>query len=607
MTILQALASHYERLDAKGDVPTYGYSRERISYAIVLSAEGKAVDVQSLLDTSTKKPRPTLRQVPQPVTRTSSVAANFLWDKTSYAFGVKRNPVTSAAIDAEREHQAFKTLHEDLLSATDDAGLQALLSFLREWNPRNYTSLRHAEAMLGENVIFQLEGVQNGLHDRPAANLIWMDHLARADNTEGICLVSGKRAPMARLHPVLKGVRGAQSAGGRIVTFNLDAFESLGKNQGDNAPVSIQAAFAYTTALNSLLAFGSRQRIQLSDTTVVFWAEAAGNEEMAAAAEELFAALAEPPTDTQEAAAIANTLTAIASGQPLESVRPDIQRDTRFYVLGLAPNAARLSVRFWHMDTIGQFAERIVEHWNDLHLDPAPWQSPPAAWLLLRATAVQGKAENVPPTLGGALLRAILLGGRYPRTLFASTIGRIRADKPATGKGRERIDAERRFVTQVAICRACLARDYRLGFEKEDVPVSLNPHETNPAYRLGRLFAVYEGVQRAALGTVNATIKDRYFGAASATPASIFPLLERNSAHHLAALRKGDKGGLAHWFEREIDAIFDGVDTAFPRSLRLEDQGRFALGYHHQRAAKRGVSDSGESALPPNSEERVEP
>ena len=213
-----------------------------------------------------------------------------------------------------------------------------------------------------------------------------------------------------------------------------------------------------------------------------------------------------------------------------------------------------------------------------MRLDPPPWTTPPGAWRLLYETAVQRKSDNIPPNLGGALMRSILTGGRYPHSLFAAVVARMRADRDIT-------------AARAAICKACLARDHRFGFEKEDVPVSLNPDETNQAYRLGRLFAVYEGVQRTALVNVNATIKDRFFGAASATPASVFPLLERNSANHLATLRKGGKGALAHWFEQEIDSIFDGLDASFPRSLRLEDQGRFAIGYHHQRAKKRAASD----------------
>ena len=256
---------------------------------------------------------------------------------------------------------------------------------------------------------------------------------------------------------------------------------------------------------------------------------------------------------------------------------------TRLHILGLAANVGRLSVRLWHVDTLGALARRIVEHWDDLRIEPAPWRAPPPARRLLYETAPQRKADRIPPALGPALLRAILGGGRYPRTLLALVIARVRAGKAVTG-------------AQAAICRACLARDHRLGFEREDAPMSLDREETHPAYRLGRLFAVYERVQRAALGTVNASIRDRYFGTASSTPATVFPLLARKCAHHITSLRRREKRrGLAHWYEREIDAILDGVGTAFPRSLRLEDQGRFALGYHHQRTWKR---DSGQAADP---------
>ena len=579
MTVLQALAGHYERLAAKGEAPPYGFSRERISYAIVLSPQGKVVDVTPLLDTSGKKPRPTVRRVPQPVKRTSATAANFLWDKTAYAFGVKRSPNTKQRVLTEHEHATFKKLHADILNGTEDEGLRALLVFLNEWRPETYDNLRHAEDMLDTNVVFRLDGEQRLLHDRPVAKTVWAGHLAQQDSAEGLCLITGERAPIARLHPPVKGVMGAQSSGASIVSFNLPAFKSFGKSQGANAPVSERAAFAYTTALNTLLAYDSRRRIQVGDTTTVFWAEARDDEHAAMAAENLFAMLADPPTDAEEAAEIAVKLGAIAAGRPLADSQPEVQEDTRFYVLGLAPNAARLSVRFWHVDSIGAIARRIVDHWCDLRLDPVPWVTPPSARRLLYETAAQRKAENIPPVLGGALMRAILTGSRYPRSLLAAVVARMRADKDING-------------LRAAICKACLARDYRLGFEEEDIPMSLDPNETNAAYRLGRLFAVYENVQRAALGKVNATIKDRYFGAASTAPASMFPLLERNSAHNLTSLRKGEKGGLAHWFEREIDAILAGVETSFPRSLRLEDQGRFALGYHHQRARKHDLSEN---------------
>ena len=574
MTVLQALAAHYDRIAAEDDAdapPPFGFSRENVSYAVVLSPRGVAVDTISLLDTSGKKPRPRALPVPQAVKRTSGVAANFLWDKTAYALGAKRNPDTKRPAQAEREHAAFRALHEELLADSDDAGLRALHAFLNAWRPEKYSGLRHdAEDMLDTNVVFQLDGDAEFLHDRAAAKDIWSAHLDRrsAGAERGFCLVSGRRAPVARLHPALKGVTGAQSSGASIVSFNLDAFESFGKKQGANAPVSDRAAFAYTTALNVLLARGSKRRIQIGDTTTVFWAEAAGEGE-AAAAEEFLSLMIAPPTDVQKSTKVRDTLDAIAAGRPLAEAAPGVREDTRFYVLGLAPNAARLSVRFWHEDNIGGIARRIGEHWKDLRLSPAPWRTPPSARRLLYETAVLRKAENIPPNLGGALMRAILMGGRYPRTLFSAVIARMRADGEITG-------------LRAAICKACLARDYRLEFEKEDVPVSLDRNEKHPAYRLGRLFAVYEAVQRAALGKTNTTIKDGYYGAASATPASVFPLLEQRSARHLSRIRK-DRAKWAKKYERVVDSIFAGMDTVWPRSLRLEDQGRFALGYHHQR------------------------
>ena len=599
MSILQALVGYYERLDSESakDLPRYGFSRERISYAIVLSMDGSVVDVVPLLDTSSKLPRPSRLSVPQQtIVRTANIAANFLWDNTGYALGAKRDKNdqrSTRPVSAQREHDAFKELHLRLLTEADDEGLTAVRRFLLGWEPSRYEALRHSGEMLGANVVFQLDGESRFVHDRDAAQRVWRNHLAEQQGGEGLCLVTGQRAPIKRLHAKVKGVRGTLSVGASIVSFNLNAFESFGKDQGANAPVSERAAFAYTSALNTLLAPSSGRRIQIADATTVFWAEAAAGKEPARAAEDLFSLLiADPPSDTFEEAAVADKLRAIEAGRPLAEVAPDVRQDTRFHILGLAPNAARLSIRFWYEDTIGAMGERIRQHWTDLRLDPTPWRTPPAVWRVLRETAVQGKPENIPPTLAGVLMRAILGGGRYPQSLLAAVIGRMRAD----GQINE---------LRVAICKACLARDYRLEFAKEDVPVSLDTDETNPAYRLGRLFAVYENVQREALGrNVNATIKDRYFGAASATPAAVFPLLVRSAAHHLATLRKKDRGGLAHWFEREIDAILGGVDTAFPTSLRLEDQGRFALGYHHQRAARRdAVDDESDPAAAENQED----
>ena len=580
MSILRALGAHYERLLANGAAPPYGYSNEGVSFVIELSREGTVVDVLDRRDLTGRVPRPSRLQVPQAVIRAVNVAPNFLWDKTAYALGVTRDRNAQTLVECRRgERDAFVDLHKRLLGNADDEGLQSFLAFLRSWDPSRYAGLPHAVEMLDANVAFRLDGAgEELLHERAAAREVWERHLAGKADSRRVCLVTGTRTTTTRLHPKIKGVYGAQSSGASLVSFNLDAFCSYGMAQGDNAPVSESATFGYTTALNALLARDSGRRVRIGDMTTVFWAEATGGEATASACEDLLAALLEPPppTDAAASARLAGALTALAEGRQLSTAHPNLDERTRCFVLGLSPNAARVSVRIWHEDSIGALARRVAEHWQDLRIEPWPWKAMPSVWQLLLLTAAQGKSEHVPATLGGALMRAIFTGSRYPRSLLAAVVARMRADKDiAAGR--------------VAVCKACLARDHRLDAEEEETPMSLDRANDSPAYLLGRLFAVYEGVQRAALGSnINATIKNRYFGAASAAPALVFPLLERGSAAHLTSLRNSGKGGLAHWFDREIDAILSGMSAAFPRSLRLEDQGRFAIGFHHQRGAARG-------------------
>ncbi|MDE0475816.1 MAG: type I-C CRISPR-associated protein Cas8c/Csd1 [Gammaproteobacteria bacterium] len=593
MSILRALNGYYERQASRGKASAYGFSKQGISFAVVLDSDGGARDVMDVRDTTGRKPRPGVREVPRPEVRSVNVRPNFLWDSTTYVFGVRRDARRGGVVPAKRgEHDAFVSLHRELLADTEDEGLRALLAFLEDWSTDRYEALPHSEEMLGENVAFCLEparGLPTFLHESEAGRRIWTRWLDGEDTDQGFCLVTGKRLPAARLHPKIKGVTGAQTSGASIVSFNNDAFTSFGKKQGANAPVSKRAAFAYTSALNALLARNSRNRMRIGDTTTVFWAEADGDSESAEAAEDLFSMLVAPPTDEEESVAVHDTVKAIADGRPLEVVEPRIRdpRHTRFFVLGLAPNAARLSVRFWLEDSIGRIGERLGEHWKDLRIEPEPWRTPPAIWRLLRETAVQGKSENVPSVLGGALMDAILRGGRYPRSLLTGVLMRMRSDGNTK---------DYQVGLRAAICKACLARDARLGHQKESIPVSLNQDEKNPAYRLGRLFALYEGVQRAALGKVNATIKDKFYGSASATPASVFPMLARTSTHHLATIRK-NKGGLAVRYERQLDEVFDGFETEFPRSLGIEDQGRFTIGYYHQRAKLYEGKSASDSAL----------
>ena len=595
--ILTALNDYYHRLVAEEQVPEvqvprFGFSTEKISFALLLNADGELVDKPvDIRVTSGTNPFPKPLVVPSSSKRSgTTVDAFFLWDKTAYVLGV--SAVSSSRVAAM--HSSFKALHEQWLADADDPGLRAVLLFLRNWSPDRFAQFSSAvqESLLDANVVFRLDGAREYVHDAPAAQQLRARMLTEGDSVTGRCLVTGATAPLARLHPAIKGVNGSQSSGASIVSFNLKSFTSYGKSQGENAPVSELAAFAYTTVLNHLLRRGAhnRQRLQIGDTTVVFWAEAATRAQTEAA-EFTFAELLDPPVDdASETARLRSVLDAVAQGRPLRELGLELDDDTRLFVLGLAPNASRLSIRFWHTDRLREMARKLAAHYQDLELEPLPWNRPPAIKYLAKVTATYRKkggrggeydADSISPSLAGELTRSILTGSRYPRSLLTNLIMRMRADGEISG-------------VRVALCKAVLSRDLRLdvaGINLE-LPVSLDKTNTDPGYLLGRLFAELESVQRNALGIdINATIRDRYYGAASATPAIVFPMLLRNAQHHLSRLRK-DNRGLAITLESNIGQIVDGLGNAFPRSLRLEAQGHFAIGYYHQAQDRFRTKDS---------------
>ena len=578
MTILAALTAHYERLLASdGAVPHYGYSEEGISFVIELRPDGTVADVADVRQLpsngSSKFPKPVPKRmnVPRnPVRRTSNIVPQFLWDNAKYALG---------ASSGEKAHGAFCAMHGELLADTREPGLLAMLRFLDEWQTSDLSTLRYADELLENcNVVFRLDGQGAPLHELPEAIERWVGRVESANGDpnkrQGQCLVTGSFGPLARTHDLVKGVRGAQSSGASLVSFNFSATKSYGKSQSYNSPVSDRAAFAYSTALNALLR--TDRKVNVGGTTTVFWASAEGDGDPQVAEDAIWN-MVNPPTDEGgENAKLVDLFAKMTSGAPYSwsDLTPDnIDERTRFYVLGISPNAARLAVRFWWEGEVGELARRIVQHWRDLRLSPLPSGWPPTPFRLLREIAVQRKAENIPPALEGGLMRAIFECERYPTAFLSAVLGRIR-----TGGEHGRVNGLR-----AAICKACIAGDHRLGFEKEDVPVSLNRDEPNVAYQMGRLFAVLEKLQ---VDTVNpnATIKDRFFGSASSTPALVFPTLIGNCMKaHIPALRK-EKAGLAIRYENEVAAILDQIDSAgFPATLGLRDQGRFAIGYYHER------------------------
>ena len=571
--ILQALNDYYWRKcddpDPAQRLPRFGLEQKEIPFILEISAEGELLQLRDTRELNGKKKVARVFRVPMGIKKTSGVAANLLWDTLEYVLGVdtKGKPERVA-----EQHAAFRARLAALPDAArQDAGVQAVTRFLDHIDLAQLALQPAWVDALESNAVlsFRLHGDHDLVCQRPAVVSAALNVATDDDAPQAMCLVTGEQAPVERLHASIKGVWGAQTSGANIVSFNARAFESYGKTerQGENAPVSRAAAFAYTTALNHLLRKDSPQRIQVGDASTVFWAER--ESEFETLIPDIFG---DPPKDDPDAGtrAVQTLLNAVHSGQWGHS-----DENLRFYVLGLAPNAARISIRFFHCVTLRELGQRMAQHFEDLSLARGPHDAQyPSLFRLLTAVAVQNKADNIPPNLGGSIVDAIFSGVNtpYPSLWLNAAVGRSRAEQNVN-------------YLRAAAIKACLNRQLRhaqlssprLCPEQEFLPM-LDLSNPNPAYRLGRLFAVLEKIQEEASPGLNATIRDRYYGAASSTPVAVFTTLLRLKNAHLKKLTTGR----TLWFEKLLGEVLGPV-TDFPKHLPLPDQGRFALGYYHQR------------------------
>lgn len=564
--ILRSLVDYYERCQ---ELPREGWIRRGIDYELVLSTQGDCVGINALGDSRKGKIVPAERLVTaigkQALKHTNSGKdANLLWDNAGFVLGIGNKGQNKLA-------SFIKTL-QDWLGAIDDSGVQAIHRFCLQLQKDAALANRlierfgyRADFEKRDPVLtFRLQGDIESVHERPMVRRAYAEVFAemQGGGARGNCLITGAvSVPISLTETVIKGVWDKPGAIPlkNIVSFNERAFESYGKTkrQGENAPVSRAAAFAYTTALNHLLRQDSPQRMQVGDASTVFWADKQDP------IEESFGVIFGDDPD-ESTRAVQALLQAVHSGKWGQS-----DEHLRFYVLGLAPNAARISVRFFHCVTLRELGQRIAQHFEDLALVRGPHDAQyPSLFRLLTAVALQNKADNIPPNLGGAIVDAIFSGPNvpYPALWLNAAITRCRAEQNVT-------------YLRTAAIKACLNRQirFRQSKEKEFLPM-LDPDNQNIAYRLGRLFAVLEKIQEEASPELNATIRDRYYGAASSTPVAVFTTLLRLKNAHLKKLA----AGRVVWFERLLGEVLGPVSD-FPKHLPLPDQGRFALGYYHQR------------------------
>ena len=569
--ILQALVEHYDDLAAQGKLARPGWSNANISYALYINDAGELEQVASLkneVERGKKKVlAPRTMSLPAPVKRSSGVASNFLWDNSSYILGTDEKGKPQRSLEC---FAACKTLHHQILDGVDSPPARAVLAFFDCWDPakaREHPVLadKLEDILAGANLVFHYQG--GFLQDDALVRSAWQRYYdAAGDGPELVCLVTGKKGTVEAVHPSIKGLAGAQSSGAALVSFNGGAFCSYGKEQSFNAPTSKYAAFAYTSALNHLLA--DREYVgRIGDTTVLFWASGGQRAYQSFSMASLFGA-----PSTYAVSDLQKMALDLCQGRSVLFEETQLDPNTTFYILGLSPNAARLSVRFFLKNSFGEFVRNIQAHQERLEIvRPAfdKFEILPL-WKLLDETVNQNSRDKSPvPGMAGETLRAILNDTPYPATLLNGVSLRVRAEREIT-RGR------------AAILKAYYLKHPHPDVPKEVLTVSLNPDSTNIPYVLGRLFSVLEAIQSSANPGINTTIKDKYFNSASATPSRVFPTLINLAQKHL---RKLDKG-FDISYSKQLTDLTAKLGETFPDRLSLPQQGAFQLGYYHQTQAR---------------------
>ena len=570
--ILQALVQHYENLAKEDKVPKPGWCFAKVSFAIDLNKDGSIKVIISLKHEEERGKKSVWissdMQVPEMVTRSSGVSANFLCDNAKYFLGIDIDGTSERTMEC---FQAAKNRHLSILKETDGVMAEAICKYFETWNPSNalhdpLVQERWEELNEGGNLIFTMS--QLYAQDDASIRMAWENRKENLqEETKGICLVTGEKTEIARIHRGIKGVPGAQSSGAALVSFNAPAFESYGKEQSYNAPVGKYAEFAYTTALNYLLN-QKKYTFQLGDSLVVFWAESAKQEY-----QKMFFLSLDPQPDNQEQ--LKKVFGNLRKNIWVDTEDVKIDPEQKFYILCLAPNAARLSVRCFYQNSFGNIMKNIEKHYRRMEIVKPSWENQDYLGIrkMLSATVNQNAKDKMPiPNMATMVLKAILEDDRYPESLYTDTLIRIRAEQGKITYGR------------AAILKAFLIQNYQ--WREGESYMGLNEECQETAYVLGRIFAVLEFIQKDANPGINTTIRDRYFNSACATPASVFPILMKLKNSHIKKLERESVGKKIH-FENLLTELIVRIEmtegaSGFPKRLSLDEQGKFMLGYYHQ-------------------------
>lgn len=604
--LIRALTEYYEILASRGVLVGEEYSRVNIHRLVSLTPDGKIagiIDQRRDDESKDARGKVKIRKVPTEMTlprRTDfpGIKANIVehrpmylfgldYDKQTQSFAVKTPKVSEAkAIKPMRSHEAFVEETLKFLEGLDSPIVRAFRSFTENWNPEKETEnpflLEVGKDYPTAGFAFCLAGNPGVLlHDDAQVKSKWESMYQQAqtageDAVIGQCAVTGEMAPVARLHGKLTGLAKGPSMGTLLVCYNNDSETSYGAQQSYNANISETAAYRYIAAANHLI-HDSHHRIFIDDLTVIFWAMTKEKEY----ADWLSLLLADKVPDGMDEDEMDKLLesaysrvhegkSGIVSADLPENLDPGVE----CYVAGLKPNSSRAAVCFVHRQQFGEIVNNIMLH--QLDMQPFPGAKSIALWQIKKELiSPKSTNETIDPSLMTKLMHAVIHASPYPQSLLAQVIRRVRTDHDEENKPPIKLNP-----TRIGIIKACINRQARYMGQKEEITLSLDTKNTNPAYLCGRLFAVLEQAQQeAAESRLNRTIKDAYFSSASSTPAVIFPKLLKVGQYHLKKAKNTEE------FTRTIGIILNMLGNEFPHQLSLVDQGKFIIGYYHQNNA----------------------
>jgi len=564
--ILQALCDYYHRKAALGEMPPYGREWKPIPYLIIIDSDGNFIRLEPTYEGEGKDKRAKKYLVARSRGRTgqkSWTISNLLWDHYGYVFGFpKKMDFNNAKLvdTGKKQCGVFQQEIKRLMQLNPNNDELLAVNKFYEHLQANIEKLKadgnfdEAFKKDGTNFAFKLvSGIE------PVGTAPHFNYGTPTDEApQALCLVTGTRQPIAITNSSIS-LRNGNPTGCVLVGFQRNSgYDSYHKEQGMNAPISQQANYAYTTALSTLLAPQSKNKFFFNKDTLVFWADRDNP------MEDVFASFfAVPPKDDPNRGVKA--ITALMKA-PLTGSIGSTSSKARFYLLQLSPNSARIAVKLWEESSVDALAENMRRYFDDLDIVHGAAE-PPYMPLnsLLRSIALQGKEENLPPQLFQEMMRAIIHNLPLPELLQSQTLGRIKADRSVTRN-------------RAALLKAYLNR--KPNNNEIKITMSLNLQNNNQAYLCGRLFAVYEKMQQEALGSVNTSVRDRFYDSFSSTPNVALHRLDTLSVHHLQKLSQGRQ----IYFEKLKGEIIDKLNgEGLPHHFSLDDQSRFAIGYYQQR------------------------